>query len=90
MILIIDLYSKEGKFMKSTGIVREVDELGRAEIPKKLRRTMNIHLGASMEIFLEQDISSLGNIIPDAVCVTTWIMLSRLTTVFFVKRVFLR
>jgi len=28
--------------MKSTGIVRKVDELGRIVIPKELRRTLNI------------------------------------------------
>jgi transcriptional pleiotropic regulator of transition state genes len=29
--------------MKSTGIVRKVDELGRVVLPKELRRTFSIH-----------------------------------------------
>lgn len=31
--------------MKSTGIVRRIDELGRIVIPKEIRRTMHIHEG---------------------------------------------
>jgi len=37
--------------MKSTGIVRKVDELGRVVIPMELRKTLNIDLKDSMEIF---------------------------------------
>ena len=37
--------------MKSTGIVRKVDELGRVVIPKELRRVMNIDLKDPVEIF---------------------------------------
>lgn len=37
--------------MKSTGIVRKVDELGRIVIPKELRRTLNIEEGDPLEIF---------------------------------------
>ncbi len=33
--------------MKSTGIVRKVDELGRIVLPKELRQTLNINLGGS-------------------------------------------
>lgn len=39
--------------MKSTGIVRKVDELGRAVIPIELRRTLNIEEGDSLEIFVD-------------------------------------
>jgi transcriptional pleiotropic regulator of transition state genes len=39
--------------MKSTGIVRRVDELGRIVIPKELRRTMNIEVGDPLEIYTE-------------------------------------
>ncbi|HOV70110.1 MAG TPA: AbrB/MazE/SpoVT family DNA-binding domain-containing protein [Clostridia bacterium] len=41
--------------MKSTGIVRRVDELGRVVIPMELRRTLNIDLRDSMEIFVNGD-----------------------------------
>lgn len=41
--------------MKSTGIVRKVDELGRIVIPKELRRTMEINERDPLEIFVEDD-----------------------------------
>ena len=37
--------------MKSTGIVRKVDELGRIVLPIELRRTMNIEVKDSLEIY---------------------------------------
>ncbi|SHE61700.1 AbrB/MazE/SpoVT family DNA-binding domain-containing protein [Clostridium fallax] len=39
--------------MKSTGIVRKVDELGRIVIPKELRRTLNIEEKDSLEIYVD-------------------------------------
>lgn len=39
--------------MKSTGIVRKVDELGRIVIPIELRRTLDIDIKDSLEIFVE-------------------------------------
>ncbi len=41
--------------MKSTGIVRKVDELGRVVIPIELRRTFNIAEKDALEIFVEGD-----------------------------------
>ncbi|MDQ0271042.1 AbrB/MazE/SpoVT family DNA-binding domain-containing protein [Cytobacillus purgationiresistens] len=41
--------------MKSTGIVRKVDELGRIVIPKELRRTQEIAEGDPLEIFVEEN-----------------------------------
>lgn len=41
--------------MKSTGIVRKVDELGRVVIPKELRRTLGIEEKDPVEIFVEED-----------------------------------
>lgn len=41
--------------MKSTGIVRNVDELGRIVIPKEMRRKMNIATSDPLEIFVEGD-----------------------------------
>lgn len=41
--------------MKSTGIVRKVDELGRIVIPKELRRTLDINEKDPLEIFVEND-----------------------------------
>ncbi|CDN39467.1 AbrB family transcriptional regulator [Bacillus thuringiensis] len=39
--------------MKSTGIVRKVDELGRIVIPKEMRDTLDIHKKDPLEIFVE-------------------------------------
>ena len=39
--------------MKSTGIVRKVDDLGRIVLPIELRRVLNIDIKDSMEIFVE-------------------------------------
>jgi len=39
--------------VKSTGIVRKVDELGRIVLPIELRRTLNIAERDTMEIFVE-------------------------------------
>lgn len=39
--------------MKSTGIVRKVDELGRVVIPIELRRTLTIGEKDDLEIFAE-------------------------------------
>ena len=41
--------------MKATGIVRRIDDLGRVVIPKEIRRTLKIHEGDPLEIFLEKD-----------------------------------
>jgi AbrB family looped-hinge helix DNA binding protein len=39
--------------MKETGIIRRIDDLGRIIIPREIRRTMNLHEGDPMEIYLE-------------------------------------
>ena len=39
--------------MKSTGIVRKVDELGRIVLPIELRRTLSIAERDSIEIFVD-------------------------------------
>lgn len=41
--------------MKSTGIIRKVDELGRIVLPVELRRTLEIAERDELEIFLEED-----------------------------------
>lgn len=41
--------------MKSTGIVRKVDELGRVVLPVELRRNMGIKIKDSLEIFVEDN-----------------------------------
>ena len=39
--------------MKSTGIVRKVDGLGRVVLPKELRRTLGVDMKDSMEIYVD-------------------------------------
>lgn len=41
--------------MKSTGIVRKVDELGRIVLPIELRRTLDIAERDALEIFVSDD-----------------------------------
>ncbi len=41
--------------MKSTGIVRNIDELGRLVIPKEMRIKMDIEKNAAVEFFVEDD-----------------------------------
>ena len=41
--------------MKSTGIVRKVDELGRVVIPIELRRTLDIAEKDALEIYVDAD-----------------------------------
>ncbi len=41
--------------MKSTGIVRKVDELGRIVLPIELRRVLDIEVRDELEIYMEND-----------------------------------
>lgn len=50
--------------MKSTGIVRQVDELGRIVIPKELRRNMEIKSKEPLEIFVDEDMIILKKYVP--------------------------
>ena len=41
--------------MKSTGIIRKVDDLGRIVLPIELRRTLDIAERDELEIYMESD-----------------------------------
>lgn len=41
--------------MKSTGVVRRIDELGRIVIPKEIRKTLRIKEGENLEIYIDND-----------------------------------
>lgn len=41
--------------MKTTGVVRKLDELGRITLPIELRRMLNLEEKDGLEIFVEQD-----------------------------------
>lgn len=51
--------------MKSTGIVRKVDELGRVVIPIELRRTLGIEEKDPLEIYIDDDRIILQKYQPD-------------------------
>lgn len=54
--------------VKSTGIVRRIDDLGRIVIPKELRRTLGIADGDPMEIFVDGERVILRKYQPDGSC----------------------
>jgi len=41
--------------MKSTGVTRSIDKLGRLVLPKELRDTMNLPEGTAMAFFTDAD-----------------------------------
>jgi len=57
--------------MKSTGIVRKVDELGRIVIPIELRRTLDIELKDPVEIFMDGEHIILKKYKPNMTCQMT-------------------
>ena len=42
-------------YMKATGIVRRIDDLGRVVIPKEIRRTLRLREGTPLEIFTDRE-----------------------------------
>jgi transcriptional pleiotropic regulator of transition state genes len=50
--------------MKSTGMTRKVDELGRIVLPAEIRQTLNIHTKDALEIFTEADCIVLKKYVP--------------------------
>ncbi len=54
--------------MKSTGIVRKVDELGRVVIPIELRRTLDIKEKDALEIYVDDDRIVLKKYKPNMTC----------------------
>lgn len=57
--------------MKSTGIVRKVDELGRVVIPIELRRTLDIAEKDALEIYVDHDRIILKKYKPNMTCQIT-------------------
>ena len=50
--------------MKSTGILKSVDELGRIVLPKKMRENLDIDIRDKVEIFVEGDRIILQKYVP--------------------------
>lgn len=57
--------------MKSTGIVRKVDELGRVVIPVELRRILDIAEKDALEIYVEKEQIILKKYKPNMTCLVT-------------------
>lgn len=53
--------------MKATGIVRKLDELGRIVLPIELRRTLDINVRDSLEIYVDDDAVLLKKYAPACV-----------------------
>ena len=53
--------------IKSTGIVRKIDELGRIVLPIELRRTMDISERDTMEIFVDGSSIVLKKYVPEPI-----------------------
>ncbi|RAK21160.1 AbrB family transcriptional regulator [Anoxybacillus vitaminiphilus] len=57
--------------MKSTGVVRKLDELGRIVIPIELRRTLGIAEKDPLEIFVDDELIILKKYKPNMACQVT-------------------
>ncbi|MGF2617719.1 AbrB/MazE/SpoVT family DNA-binding domain-containing protein [Rossellomorea vietnamensis] len=57
--------------MKSTGIIRKVDELGRIVIPSELRKTLEIEIKDPLEIFMDGEKIILQKYKPNMACFIT-------------------
>lgn len=57
--------------MKSTGIVRKVDELGRIVLPIELRRILGIAEKDPVEVFVDEDRIILKKYKPNMTCAVT-------------------
>lgn len=53
--------------MKSTGILKSVDELGRIVLPKKMRENLDIDIQDKVELFVEGDRIILQKYVPNCI-----------------------
>lgn len=65
---------KGGEYLKSLGIIRKVDELGRVVLPVELRRSLGISVRDSMEIYVDGDRVIFKKHEPQNKCVVTGII----------------
>ncbi|MBG9615770.1 AbrB/MazE/SpoVT family DNA-binding domain-containing protein [Bacillus cereus] len=57
--------------MKSTSIVRKIDDLGRIVIPRETRRILNIHEKDPLEIFVDSEMIVLQKYKSYGTCLVT-------------------
>ena len=53
--------------MKSTGILRKIDELGRVVLPMELRKSLNLKVKDSLDIYVEGDTIMLRKYEPSCI-----------------------
>ena len=53
--------------MKATGIIRNIDELGRIVIPKELRKKMDMKNSQPIEIYVDDDKIILMKYVPSCI-----------------------
>ncbi|BAR73621.1 transition state regulatory protein AbrB [Bacillus anthracis] len=68
---LINYFFRRKRIMKSTGIVRKVDELGRVVIPIELRRTLGIAEKDALEIYVDDEKIILKKYKPNMTCQVT-------------------
>ena len=76
--------------MKSTGIVRRVDELGRIVLPIELRRSLNINERDTLEIFVDDEKIVLKNMNRLIFLREIWMTLLNIWERKFQKNLFLK
>lgn len=57
--------------MKSTGMTRRIDELGRIVLPAEIRQTMGIEVRDRLEIYTEGDTIILRKYLPSCIFCTS-------------------
>ncbi len=57
--------------LKSTGVVRKIDDLGRIVIPIEIRRTLNLKVKDPVEIFIDEESIILKKYTAGLVCDVT-------------------
>lgn len=57
--------------MKSTGMTRKIDELGRIVLPVELRRSLELNVKDPLEIFVDDDKIVLRKHVTNNACVIT-------------------
>ncbi|WP_082236036.1 AbrB/MazE/SpoVT family DNA-binding domain-containing protein [Halobacillus massiliensis] len=57
--------------MKNTGIIRNVDALGRVVLPIELRRTLDIQVKDAVEVFVDGERLIMQKYKPNKACVVT-------------------
>lgn len=71
LLILLNMQLYGGNKMKSTGIVRKVDELGRVVIPIELRRILDIAEKDALEIYTDADKIILKKYKPSMTCAVT-------------------